>query len=135
MAVQIQSPDTLRLVEELARRTGESAESAIEIAVRERLERLQTPEARETRRAELQALVDSLAARFPAAGLPLVDHGDLLYDENGLPREGELSEIELRFYFPERYTLPEDITEAKHGAPDRSTRNHPIDRGSLAADW
>ena len=46
MALQIQRPETLRLVEELARRTGESEESAVEIAVRERLERLQTPEAR-----------------------------------------------------------------------------------------
>jgi hypothetical protein len=37
----------------------------------------------------------------------MVDHGELLYDENGLPREGELTEYELRFYFPERYTPPE----------------------------
>ena len=86
MALRIQRPETLRLVEELARRTGESEESAVEIAVRERLERLQTPEARETRRAELQALADSLAARFKASGQPLVDHGDLLYGEDGLPR-------------------------------------------------
>ena len=86
MALQIQRPETLRLVEELARRTGESEESAIAIAVRERLERLQTPEAREKRRAELQALADSLAARFKASGQPLVDHGDLLYGEDGLPR-------------------------------------------------
>jgi hypothetical protein len=86
MALQIQRPETLRLVEELARRTGESEESAVEIAVRERLERLQTPEVREKRRAELQALADSLAARFKASGQPLVDHGDLLYGEDGLPR-------------------------------------------------
>jgi antitoxin VapB len=86
MALQIQRPETLRLVEELARRTGESEESAVENAVRERLERLQTPEARETRRVELQALADSLAARFKASGQPLVDHGDLLYGEDGLPR-------------------------------------------------
>ena len=102
MALQINAPETLRLVEELARRTGESTESAIEIAVRERLERLETPAAREQRRAELQALADSLAARFKASGQPLVDHGDLLYGEDGLPRKGELSEIEVSFFFPER---------------------------------
>jgi hypothetical protein len=102
MALQIQRPETLRLVEELARRTGESEESAVEIAVRERLERLQTPEARETRRAELQALADSLAARFKASGQPLVDHGDLLYGEDDLLRKGELPEIVVSFYFPER---------------------------------
>jgi hypothetical protein len=105
----IESPEIIRLVEELAQRTGESTESAIEIAVRERLERLQSLAAREERRSELQALVDSLAARFKASGLPLVDPGDLLHDENGLPRQSELSEIELRFYFPEHYTPPEDM--------------------------
>jgi hypothetical protein len=102
MALQIQRPETLRLVEELARRTGESEESAVEIAVRERLERLQTPEARDTRRAELQALADSLAALFKASGQPLVDHGDLLYGEDDLLRKGELPEIVVSFYFPER---------------------------------
>jgi antitoxin VapB len=102
MALQIQEPETVRLVEELARRTGESTESAVEIAVRERLERLETLGAREKRRAELQVLVDSLAARFRASGQPLVDHGDLLYGEDGLPRQGDLSPIERGFYFPER---------------------------------
>ena len=86
MALQIETPETIRLVEELARRTGESPEAAINSAVRERLRRLETPEMREKRRAELQALVDSLAARFKASGQPLIDHGDLLYDEDGLPR-------------------------------------------------
>jgi antitoxin VapB len=86
MVLQIETPETIRLVEELARRTGESTETTVEIAVRERLGRLETPEDREKRRAELQALADSLAARFRASGQPLVDHGDLLYDEDGLPR-------------------------------------------------
>jgi hypothetical protein len=77
----------------------------VETAVYEYRARLRTPEEEEKRR--LQELVDSLAARFKASGRPLVDHGELLYDENGLPREGELSEVELRFYFPERYTSSE----------------------------
>ena len=86
MVIQIEAPETIRLVKELTQRTGESVEFAVEIAVRERLERLQTPETREKRRAELQALVDSLAARFRASGQPRVDHGELLYGEDGLPR-------------------------------------------------
>jgi hypothetical protein len=102
MALQIKAPETLRLVEELARRTGESTESAIEIAVRERLERLETPAAREQRRAELQALADSLAARFKASGQPLVDHGDLLYGEDDLLRKVDLPEIVVSSYLPER---------------------------------
>jgi hypothetical protein len=86
MALQLEAPETIRLVEELSQLTGESTEFAVEVAVRERIERLQTPNAREIRRAELQALVDSLAARFRASGQPLVDHGELLYGEDGLPR-------------------------------------------------
>jgi hypothetical protein len=61
------------------------------------------------RRADVYALVKELGAAFREAGITSVDHGELLYDENGLPREGELSEYELRFYYPERYTLPEDV--------------------------
>jgi len=86
MALQIQTPETIRLVEELAWRTGESAEAVVEIAVREWLDRLQALEARKKREAELQALADSLAARFKASGQPLIDHSDLLYGEDGLPR-------------------------------------------------
>jgi hypothetical protein len=94
--------ETIRLIEELSLRTGESPETVVQVALRERLRRLETPEEREKRRAELQALVDSLAARFKASGQPLVDHGDLLYGEDGLPRQGELSAEEINFYFPER---------------------------------
>lgn len=86
MALQIEKPETIRLVKELARRTGESTETTVEIAVRERIARLRTPEEEQRRRERLEALADSLAARFKASGQPLVDHGDLLYGEDGLPR-------------------------------------------------
>jgi hypothetical protein len=81
-------------------------------------------EAELKRRAEVYALVNELGAMFREAGIPSVDHGALLYDENGLPREGELMEYELRFYFPEHYTLPEDVdggeawhSRSKHPKP------------------
>lgn len=86
MVIQIAEPETIQLIETVARITGESAETAVGVALRERLERLQIPEAREKRRAELQALADSLAARFRESGMPPVDHGELLYGEDGLPR-------------------------------------------------
>ena len=86
MALQIEKPETIRLVEELARHTGESTETAVEMAVRERIARLRAPEEEQRRREKLEALADSLAARFKASGQPLVDHGDLLYGEDGLPR-------------------------------------------------
>jgi hypothetical protein len=105
MVLLIEAPETIRVIQELARRTGQSEERVVDVAVRERLAQLLTPEEEAERRARVYAIVQDLQARFKASGLPLVDPGELLYDENGLPREGELSEIELKFYFPERYTL------------------------------
>lgn len=86
MALQIEAPETIQKIEELSRRTGESAVSAVDTAVRERLARLRTPEEEKQRTERLEALMDSLAARFRASGQPFVDHGDLLYGEDGLPR-------------------------------------------------
>ena len=102
MALQIENPATIRMIQDLARRTGQSEERAVDTAVRERLARLRTPEEEAERRSRVYAIVQDMQAQFKASGLPLVDHGELLYDENGLPREGELTEYELRFYFPER---------------------------------
>jgi hypothetical protein len=86
MVLKLETLETIQLIERLAQCTGESPETAVQIAVRERLDRMESPEAREQRRAELQALADSLAARLRASGEPLIDHGDLLYGEDGLPR-------------------------------------------------
>jgi hypothetical protein len=121
MALQIEAPETIRLIRELAQRTGQSDERVVEVAVREQLARLRTPEEEAERRATVQVIVDSLAARFMDSGLPLVDHGDLLYGDDGLPREGELSEVELKFYFPERYTL---LVESDRGEAWRSKLKH-----------
>lgn len=86
MVLQIETPETIRLVEELAQRTGESTETAVQIAARDALARLPTSEEEQQRREQLEALADRLATRFKASGQPLVDHGDLLYGEDGLPR-------------------------------------------------
>jgi hypothetical protein len=86
MAFQIEAPETIRLIEELSRRTGESAESAVEVAVRERLARLRTPEEEAERRARVYALVHELATMIKESGVPLEDPGELLYGEDGLPR-------------------------------------------------
>jgi hypothetical protein len=83
MALQ---PETIRLIEELSLRTGENPEAALQVALRERLARYRTPEEEAERRERLTALIESLAARFKESGQPLVDHGDFLYGEDGLPR-------------------------------------------------
>lgn len=85
MALQLEAPETIRLVEELSQLTGESTESAVEVAVRERIDRIRSVEARIARAAELQALVDRLASRFEEPFRSL-DPGEWLYGEDGLPR-------------------------------------------------
>jgi antitoxin VapB len=84
MALNIKNPETHKLVEELARQTGETMTEAVTTAVRERLERV--------RRAHKPDLVERImaiskdsAARLEES-LKSLDVDELLYDENGLPK-------------------------------------------------
>ncbi|HXM66190.1 MAG TPA: type II toxin-antitoxin system VapB family antitoxin [Candidatus Acidoferrum sp.] len=84
MSLNIKNEKTHRLVRELARATGESMTAAVDKAVQERLERI------------LRNKKGNLAERLLQIGrecAPLwkepyksIDHGDLLYDEKGLPK-------------------------------------------------
>lgn len=86
MALQIETPETIRLVEELSRLTGQSAEVVIASAVREQFDRLQDLDSEAQRRAEIYELVRKLAASIKASGVPVPDPGELLYGDDGLPR-------------------------------------------------
>jgi hypothetical protein len=86
MALQIKAPETISVIQELARRTGQSEERVVDVAVRERLARLRTPEEEAERRARVYALVHELATMIKESGVPLEDPGELLYGEDGLPR-------------------------------------------------
>jgi antitoxin VapB len=82
MALNIKSDETVALVRELSAATGETLTTAITVAVRERLDRVR------------DRCGDDLADRLLAMGRecaahmsgPGIDHGELLYDERGLPR-------------------------------------------------
>lgn len=84
MGLNIKNEATHRLVEELARRTGETMTAAVTTAVRERLDRVRREHG------------DSLADRLLAIGKDCAkrlkepfrsaDHGELFYDDRGLPR-------------------------------------------------
>ena len=84
MSLNIKNEETHKLGHELANLTGESVTTAVTVAIRERLERVRREQG------------DSLAARLLAIGRDCaahlkepyrsVDHGELLYDERGLPR-------------------------------------------------
>ena len=85
MGLNIKNEETCLLARGLARLTGETMAGAIAVALRERL-------AREKRRRDADARIEELLAigRRCAASLgpgpSAVEHGDLLYDEHGLPR-------------------------------------------------
>jgi antitoxin VapB len=84
MGLNIKNAETYRLVEELARRTGESMTTAITVAVRERLERIRNQQG------------DGLADRLLRIGQDCAkrlkepyrsaSYDALLYDDRGLPR-------------------------------------------------
>ena len=84
MSLNIKNPETFRLAHQLAELTGETVTGAVTVSVRERLERLQRSDEPGVAERLLQIGRDT-AARLPAE-MREVEHGDLLYDESGLPR-------------------------------------------------
>jgi len=84
MSLNIKNEKTHRRVRELSRLTGESMTAAVDKAVQERLERVRGKK------------MGSMAERLLQIGrecAPLwkepyksIDHGELLYDEKGLPK-------------------------------------------------
>ena len=88
MGLNIKNAETHRLVQELAALTGESMTAAVTEAVRERLDRL--------RRERGVSLADRLLAIGKECAAHLeepfrsIDHGDLLYDERGLPQRSSI---------------------------------------------
>ena len=85
MSLNIKNGETYRLVRELADLTGESMTGAVTEAVRERLGRLKR-EQDDTGMAErILEIAAEMRARLPDDFFD-VEHGDLLYDENGLPK-------------------------------------------------
>ena len=95
MSLNIKNEETCRLASELAQLTGETMTGAITVALRERLDREKRERDAETLVQEMKDIAGRLAALPPytppyGASLPTdfssTDHGDLLYDEWGLPK-------------------------------------------------
>ena len=90
MSLNIKNEETCRLAGELARLTGETMTGAITVALRERLDRVGRhpangdSEARYRRTMEISR--ESAEFFRGTTGLASIDHGEWLYDENGLPR-------------------------------------------------
>jgi antitoxin VapB len=84
LSLNIKSDETHRLAQELAALTGESMTAAVTEAVRERLERLRREQPPDLAK-RLMAIGKDSAAHLTEP-YRSADHGDLLYDERGLPR-------------------------------------------------
>ena len=86
MSLNISNAETCRLADELTRLTGETTTGAVTVALRERLLE------RERRKRDASALAQELhaigqrCAALLAPGSAAVEHGELLYDERGLPK-------------------------------------------------
>ena len=84
MGLNIKNDETCRLAGELARLTGETMTGAVTVAVRERLERERRARGAERRLREMRAIAER-CAKLLGPGPSAVEHGDVLYDERGLP--------------------------------------------------
>jgi antitoxin VapB len=84
MSLNIKNEKTHRLVRELARVTGESMTAAVERAVRERLDRVRSSRGGDMATRLLKIGKES-APRWKEP-YRSADHGELLYDERGLPK-------------------------------------------------
>ena len=85
MSLNIKNDETCRLAGELARLTGETMTGAITTALRGRLEREKHCRGADALARELHAIGQRCAGLL-GPGPSAVEHGDLLYDEQGLPK-------------------------------------------------
>ena len=85
MGLNIKNEETCRLASELAQLTGETKTGAITQALRERLRRESKQHGAEDRIRRMRAIAERCAA-LVGPGASSAEHGDLLYDERGLPK-------------------------------------------------
>lgn len=86
MSLNIKNSEAHALAERVADLTGETLTEAVVTALRERLQRIENVDAiNEERYRRLEALVKDSRQLWREPYLS-IDHGEMLYDERGLPR-------------------------------------------------
>lgn len=86
MSLNIKNPEAHALAARVANLTGETLTEVVVTALRERLERIEDVDAiNEERYRRLKTLVKGSRRLWREPYLS-TDHGELLYDEHGLPR-------------------------------------------------
>jgi antitoxin VapB len=81
MSLNIKNEEAHRLAQQLAELTGESMTTAVTEAVRQRLDRVK----RKGMAERIMKIARECAPRWKEP-YKSIDHGDLLYDEKGLPK-------------------------------------------------
>ncbi|MBV6489593.1 MAG: Antitoxin VapB28 [Pseudorhodoplanes sp.] len=84
MTMNIKNREAYRLTKELSKLTGESLTTAVTESVRERLDRI-----RRERNGDLSARLLEIGhdcAAHLKEPFRTIDHGDMLYDDRGLPQ-------------------------------------------------
>jgi antitoxin VapB len=84
VSLNIKNKDAHKLAQRLARLTGESLTEAVTEAVRERLKRIQDKHA--ARLSDRLLEIGRDCAKHLKEPYRSSEHGDLLYDEKGLPK-------------------------------------------------
>ncbi len=85
MSLNIKNDEACQLASELARLTGETMTGAVTVALRERLEREKRHRGADALARELHAIGQRCASLL-RPGPSAIEHGDLLYNEQGLPK-------------------------------------------------
>jgi antitoxin VapB len=84
MGMNIKNKQTYQLTKQLAKLTGESLTTAVTEAVRERLERIRGERGVDI--AERLLAIGRDCASHLKKPFRTIDHGEMLYDEHGLPK-------------------------------------------------
>ena len=84
--MNIKNEDAHKLAQQLARITGESMTEAVTEAVRERLKRVQERDKHGVRLSDRLLEIGRDCAAHLKEPFRSAEHGDLLYDERGLPK-------------------------------------------------
>lgn len=82
MSLNVKNPEAHRLAQAIAKATGETLTSAVTEALRERYERLRVRRGKASVE-ELLAIAKRASAQVKG---PYLDHAELLYDQQGLPK-------------------------------------------------
>ena len=82
MSLNIKDPEAHRLAQAIAQRTGQSMTRVVMDALRERYAQVERLKGRASVE-EILAIADRVASQVKK---PYTPHGELLYDENGLPK-------------------------------------------------